>query len=247
MLDIISKTNIYITESTSAHKYLSLAVVSEIARWVTKLVNIFGLDSAPISPTSIGWSDDDPSSAGSGGAQGNKEEIAMPYLRVLSSFRDKVRQLAVRGEVNKELLELCDKIRDDDLPALGVSLDDRDSALGRPALIKFVPAEQLLAEKAEKEAKAREKEEKKEAARLEREKAEREKLLKGKLSPHVMYKEGEGSEEFSEWDEQGMPTKDKEGKEVAKSRMKKLKQGWDRQKKLHDAYLAAKLKDTTLE
>lgn len=45
--------------------------------------------------------------------------------------------------------------------------------------------------------------------------------------------------EFSEWDEEGLPVKDHEGKEVAKSRGKKLRKDWERQRKLHEAWLAA--------
>jgi len=52
----------------------------------------------------------------------------MPYLRTLSSFRDGVRQLAMsKGEdALKDILGMCDKLRDDDLVSLGVALDDQD-------------------------------------------------------------------------------------------------------------------------
>ena len=52
----------------------------------------------------------------------------MPYLRVMSSFRDGVRQLAITKNDNalKEILKLCDKLRDDDLVSLGIALDDQE-------------------------------------------------------------------------------------------------------------------------
>jgi cysteinyl-tRNA synthetase len=52
----------------------------------------------------------------------------MPYLRALSSFRDGVRGIAVaKGETAlKDILTLCDKLRDDDLVPLGVALDDQE-------------------------------------------------------------------------------------------------------------------------
>lgn len=52
----------------------------------------------------------------------------MPYLRVLSSFRDGIRQLAISKNDNtvKDILKLCDKLRDDDLVSLGVALDDQE-------------------------------------------------------------------------------------------------------------------------
>jgi hypothetical protein len=57
-----------------------------------------------------------------------REEVIMPYLRALSSFRDGVRQLAIsKGDgAAKEILELCDKLRDSDLVPLGVALDDQE-------------------------------------------------------------------------------------------------------------------------
>ena len=54
----------------------------------------------------------------------------MPYLRVLSSFRDGVRQLAIAKDDTalKNILALCDQVRDVDLVPLGVALDDQDGA-----------------------------------------------------------------------------------------------------------------------
>lgn len=62
-----------------------------------------------------------------------------------------------------------------------------------------------------------------------------ERLEKGKLAPEQMFL---GLvEEFSKFDDNGIPTHDKEGAEVAKSRRKKLQKEWDAQKKLHLEYL----------
>lgn len=225
--DLIGETNKYMAATPA------LASVKEIARWITRIVNIFGLDSSstPNGEDKIGWSD-----AASGGR--NTDELVMPYLRALSAFRDAVRQLAIanpKDTASSELLTLSDKLRDYDLAVLGVALDDRDSADGKPALIKFVPAEELIAAREEKERRAAEKERKKEEARLKREEEERKKGEAAKVSHRDMYR----TEEWSEWDEDGLPTKDKEGVEVTKSRTKALKKGWERQKKVHEAWLAA--------
>jgi cysteinyl-tRNA synthetase len=52
----------------------------------------------------------------------------MPYLRTLSTFRDGVRGLAMgKGDTAlKDVLALCDKLRDIDLVPLGVALDDQE-------------------------------------------------------------------------------------------------------------------------
>ena len=52
----------------------------------------------------------------------------MPSLRVLSSFRDNIRRLAMgkSDTALKDILALCDKLRDNDLVPLGVALDDQE-------------------------------------------------------------------------------------------------------------------------
>lgn len=57
-----------------------------------------------------------------------REDILLPYLRTLSSFRDNVRKLAIaKGDTAlKDILALCDKLRDVDLVPLGVALDDQE-------------------------------------------------------------------------------------------------------------------------
>ena len=42
--------------------------------------------------------------------------------------------------------------------------------------------------------------------------------------------------EFSAWDAEGLPVKDKEGKELSKGASKKVKKEWEKQKKLFDEY-----------
>ncbi len=47
------------------------------------------------------------------------EDIILPYLRVLSGFRDNVRDLARQLKSHSEFLALSDKLRDVDLVELG--------------------------------------------------------------------------------------------------------------------------------
>ena len=56
----------------------------------------------------------------------------MPYLRALSSFRDGVRKIAIAKDETalKDILTLCDKLRDEDLVSLGVALDDQEGKGG---------------------------------------------------------------------------------------------------------------------
>ena len=185
---------------------------------------------------SIGWS----SGAGSAslGSAQNKQTVILPYVQALSQFRDNVKHLAISNKtqlVCQELLKLSDNVRDDQLLQLGVNLEDRDSSIGEPALIKFGdPAELIAAREAKLQAQL-EKEQKKEAARLEALRVEKDKAEKAKVNPQDMFR----TEEYSEWDGDGIPTKDAQGEEVTKSKRKTLKKAWDKQKRLYDAQVAA--------
>ena len=54
----------------------------------------------------------------------------MPYLNALSKFRDEVRAEA-RNKKAFEILSLCDNLRDNVLPDLGVLLEDLSNCLRR--------------------------------------------------------------------------------------------------------------------
>lgn len=275
LYELIKEANIHI----NAHKSdADIKGLEDAARWVTKMVGIFGLDSNATAPydglgwvsSSVNgnfspkeavapyakvyqsvkaeverlalhsevldqlWAADVDAEFTSLEAAGTKdhEALALPYLRAVSRIRDELRKIAPTSASKKEILALSDQIRDNDLTNLGVYLDDRGE--GQSALIKFVPKEELLAQKEEKAAREREKVAQKEKARLEREKAELEKAEKAKLSPVDMFRD----DRYSAWDTDGMPTKTKDGEDVPKSALKKLKKEWDRQKKAHEEWKA---------
>ena len=160
------------------------------------------------------------------------------YANVLESFRSSAAHaVELAGgpdstNLSKDILTLCDRVRDLDLWNLSIYLEDSIEA-GEPALVRPVTKE-LLAARQEREQKAKEKQ----VAKEKREREAREKEDKGRLDPKEMFKLDGVKEEFSEWDAEGMPTKDKEGKDLAKSRVKKLRKDWERQKKAHDSWLA---------
>lgn len=161
------------------------------------------------------------------------EVLAMPYLRAVSRIRDELRKLAPSSPAKKSILGLSDQIRDTDLTNVGVYLDDRPD--DQPALIKFVPASELLAQREEKLAKEREKSAAKEKAKLEAERVKAEKEAKAKVSHLEMFKD---DEKWSVWDDEGLPTKTKEGEDVSKAATKKLRKEWEKQKKAHEEWKA---------
>ncbi|KAJ3521415.1 hypothetical protein NM208_g13297 [Fusarium decemcellulare] len=66
--------------------------------------------------------------------------------------------------------------------------------------------------------------------------AEKEKELRerAKVDPLRMFK----TSEYSEWDENGIPTVDTVGSVLSKNRRKKLVKEWENQKKRHEEWLA---------
>ncbi|ORX49402.1 hypothetical protein DM01DRAFT_184822 [Hesseltinella vesiculosa] len=115
-------------------------------------------------------------------------------------------------------------------------LDQADAAfsLDGTALVKLVPREQLIEAREKKLALQDEKRQKQQAQAAEKERKRLEKLERGKTAPQDLFKT---SDEFSKFDDQGLPTHMKDGEEVTKSRRKKLQKEWDTQKKLHEQYL----------
>merc|ERR1712180_365796 len=122
----------------------------------------------------------------------NTEDLVMPYLDVLASFRDKVRiQAKSMGGNAGLILKECDILRDDTLPQLGVRLENK---------------EELMREKEEKrlaEERKRLEKEKKKALELEKQ-AELE--AKKKMPPGKMFQEGEYAGKYSKFDDKGIPT-----------------------------------------
>ncbi|QIX01540.1 hypothetical protein AMS68_007057 [Peltaster fructicola] len=229
------------------------------AQWVTEIVSMLGLDAA-YQPGQLGWSGldvpaealkivkplaqlrdtireqaiagkIDPSSLSQSADFGAVGTVEQPYAEVYSDLQGKIEALTVKDADPKQWLALCDYVRDDSLWNVGIYLEDRE---GQPALIRPLSAS-LRQERKDREAQAVAKAAAKAKAKADAEAAEKEKLEKGKLSHLEMFR----TSEYAEWDSDGLPVKDAEGKEVAKSKSKKLKKDWERQKKLHEAYLAA--------
>ncbi|GAA5866886.1 hypothetical protein JCM8547_003907 [Rhodosporidiobolus lusitaniae] len=234
LLDLVSATNIYLSRGRNN---VNVNVLFAVEEWVTRQLRMFGLgEGAPVDAQGekvIGW--------GMAVAKGeesdvNRESVLMPYLRALSGFRDQVRQLAMSGAPASEILALSDRLRDVDLVDLGVALDDQDDG---KAMVKLVPPEVLRQARDAKAAAAQEKLARKAAAAAAAEAKRLERLEKGRVPPTEMFR---SNPEYSEFDAQGLPTKDKDGAELPKSRGKKLLKEWQMQEKLHKEFLAEQAK-----
>lgn len=258
-----------VTIFNSVHRNeMAMDDVKSAARWITEIVQVFGLDHEITQPGAIGWSGSSipeeaksPAYALSGvrdyfrrkarSSGLTAEDLSAvwilkssdkdsaqrnPYAEVAARFAASVEDISRSNEsqnLSKSILALCDRVRDVDLWDQGIYLED-SSAPSEPAVVRPVTRE-MLASRRERE----EREQVKQRAKEARERDAAAKAEKGRLSHLEMFRSNEYTGLFSEWDADGIPTKDAEGKEVAKSKMKKLKKDWERQKKLHEGWLSS--------
>ncbi|XP_010835942.1 PREDICTED: cysteine--tRNA ligase, cytoplasmic [Bison bison bison] len=197
-------------------------LLESIAHYLTHMLKIFG---AIEEESSLGFP------IGGAGTSLNLESTVMPYLQVLSEFREGVRRIAREHRV-PEVLQLSDALRDDVLPELGVRLEDHE---GLPTVVKLVDRDALLREREDKKRAEEEKRKKKEEATRKRQEQEAAKLAKMKIPPSEMFLSE--SDKYSKFDENGLPTHDTEGKELSKGQAKKLRKLFEAQEKLHLEYL----------
>lgn len=127
---LISATNIYMNTLNVSHNSLLLR---NIAMYITRLLNIFGLNSTSTSvDQDIGFT----RTGEQGATSVNVEDIAMPYVEAFAQFRDAVRNIAIAGK-NKDILIKCDEVRNETLPELGVRLEDQRKFLNEYGLSKL--------------------------------------------------------------------------------------------------------------
>ncbi|XP_065259030.1 cysteine--tRNA ligase, cytoplasmic [Emys orbicularis] len=222
MRSLVSQSNSYIAAKKTARQMPNRLLLESISSYLTQMLKIFG---AIESDEALGFP------VGGNGQNINLESTVMPYLQVLSDFREGVRQIAREKKVT-EVLQLSDALRDDILPELGVRFEDHE---GLPTVVKLVDRETLLKEREEKKKIEEEKKRKKEEAFRKKQEQEAAKLAKMKIPPHAMFKSE--LDKYSKFDENGFPTHDTKGKELSKGQMKKLKKLYEAQEKIHKDYL----------
>ncbi|XP_074227594.1 cysteine--tRNA ligase, cytoplasmic isoform X1 [Camelus bactrianus] len=222
MRALVSQCNLYMAAHKAARRRPNRGLLESVARYLTHMLKIFG---AIEEESSLGFP------VGGPGTSLNLESTVMPYLQVLSEFREGVRRIAREHKV-PEVLQLSDALRDDILPELGVRFEDHE---GLPTVVKLVDRDALLREREEKRRAEEEKRRKKEDAARKRQEQEAAKLAKMKIPPSEMFLSE--TDKYSKFDENGLPTHDAEGKELSKGQAKKLKKLFEVQEKLHKEYL----------
>lgn len=131
-------------------------------------------------------------------------------LAAMEQWVDQVAAAAGAGAAASAYLELCDQVRDDVLPPLGVRLEDKAQGyvwkLDDPAVL----ARERAAKKAAEGEAARKKLENK----LEKTKKELDKWVGLSVAPADMFKGA--TDKYSQFDQQGIPTHSAAGEELSK-------------------------------
>jgi cysteinyl-tRNA synthetase len=228
--ELVGATNVYLSRTKRVDARLLL--VDSAARFVTATLACLGVaeTTSGIGLGEIGADKDTSDSSGNA----KSEDAVAPALDVVVKFRDEIRTLAKSGADPDAIMRACDRLRDVGLPSLGVKLDDREGG----ALWKMSSPEELLKEQ-EREAEARAK--KDAETRRKKEEASRknaEKEAAARVDPKIMFTLGEYEGLYAEYDEDGVPTKTKDGEEIAKAQRKKLAKASFAQKTAHEKYLA---------
>uniref|UniRef100_A0A6I8NFM1 Cysteine--tRNA ligase, cytoplasmic n=1 Tax=Ornithorhynchus anatinus TaxID=9258 RepID=A0A6I8NFM1_ORNAN len=134
---LVSRANSYVAAKKADRAAPNRLLLQGVGVYVTHMLKVFGaIEGEEVLGFPV---------AGSGPSL-NLEAAVMPYLQVLSDFREGVRRIARERGV-PEVLQLSDTLRDDILPELGVRLEDHE---GLPTVVKLVDRLTLLREREEK-------------------------------------------------------------------------------------------------
>ena len=205
LFEMIKETNKYMSEGPKS------LLVQKIFNYVQRMFSIFGVLSQNDDETGV-----------------NKETVIAPVVDSLMSFRNSVRDLA-RAKGVHELLSLCDSLRDDVLPELGIRLEDGANCtwkLDDPAVLKREREEKKKAAKDEKIKSAKNK--------LNAREAELEKIRDALIPAAEMFKIQK--DKYSTFDENGLPLLDHEGKEVSKKQKSNNEKLQKKQEELNKKY-----------
>lgn len=136
LINLCNTTTSYLkSKSWTSSVRPNVTVLRRIGEYMTRILTIFGVISRSGSDE-IGF----PLSTNDGF---NPETVVLPVAKALAQFRDSVRQIA-RENKTVSLLQLCDALRDEILPELGIRIEDGE---GSSSAVKLVDKEELMREK----------------------------------------------------------------------------------------------------
>ena len=225
ILELIKKTYEY-NDKCASKKSLKLHLVYGVGKYISDILKCLGLVYNTEFVDYFRLSESD------GGK--NAEEILTPFIDAITEFRGDIKNTCIIDKDVKKVLTICDKLRDDILPNLGVRIEDKGK--GEKSVWKFFDKEEYLKEK-EKEKELKEnKKKQKEAEAKERE-------LKLSLTAKEYY--AMQTDKYSEFDSEGVPTKNAKGNELSKEQYNKLKKEFAKHDKQHQKWVEQQNKKNT--
>lgn len=218
--ELIHHSNKYILKNKNG--LIDQYLLENILSYVLKTLKVFGADF-----------EEEKSSSGNNDV--DIEKKIMPVLTAIAEFREDIRITARESKAHK-ILELCDVLRDNVLPELGVRLEDRE---GQKPVIKYIDPK-ILAEEKKKQEKLLEKRKLEKEKQMQKRKAELEEKEALKAIPPSEFFRKTMPEKYSEFDEKGLPTHDADGKILTESQMKKVKKAYSTQEKKYNTFLQSR-------
>lgn len=202
-------------------KDIDLVLLKDITNYIVRILAIMGASFDEVKFDRF-LSGDFQKKANTGDTNQNRSETVFKYVDTLAKFRAEVRRISKAGETRdsiNQILTLCDSLRDETLPNLGVRLEDKEVD-GQSYVVKLVDAETIQRERELALKRGQEEQLKKETAKLEKFKLQQQRYEKSKVPPQEMFKYQ--LDKYSQFDDKGLPTHDSSGKEISKSALKKL-------------------------
>ncbi|KAH7642459.1 cysteine-trna ligase [Dermatophagoides farinae] len=221
---LLSVSNIYIQNKQNQSNPILLCIITQ---YITRLMDIFGCVSFFDEQQLIGFPQES-----SNNIEG-KEKIILPFIESIAKLRDEIRNIA-RDLKNKQLFILCDRIRDDIFPELGVRMEDYETSDGQQQWrLKLVDRETLMQERLKRIEEAEQA--KRLATEMKQKKLEQAKSEPPPIDPRQMFRLE--TDKYSQFDDNGMPTHDQDGQELTKSALKKIAKRFQAQEKKYNDYL----------
>ena len=225
ILDLIKKTYEY-EEKCRKNKSLKLHLIYGVGKYISDILKCLGLVYSTEFVDYFKLSEND------GGK--NVEELLTPYINIITDFRGEVKNICLMDKDIKKILTLCDKLRDEELPNLGVRIEDKGK--GEKSIWKFFDKEEYLKEK-EKE------KELKENKKKQKESDAKERELKLSLTAKEYY--ATLTDKYSEFDNMGIPIKNAKGQPLSQEQINKLKKEFAKHDKQHQKWIEQQSKKNT--
>lgn len=209
-MDLMKKTYDY---STKADKTMKVHLLYSVGNYVAFILKCLGLVYKTDFIEYFKFESDDCQ---------KKEEILTPFIDAITDFRNKIKNEATESKSIIEILKICDVLRDDVLPKLGVKIEDKGK--GQSSIWKFYDKDEFMKEKEkQKEIQDGQKKQKEQEAK------ERD----FKLSTPAKEYFATLTDKYSKFNEEGVPTYNAKGGELSKEQVNKLKKDFDKHEKNH--------------